>query len=212
MTKSKLEFTPTYERLPSYLHLAEEALQEEKEFISGTEIAELQGSSSIQVRKDLAFAGLKGIPKRGYKTAEVVSGINEFLTWNEPKDAFLLGAGNLGRAIALHSEFAKAGLNIVAIFDKDKEKIGKKIGNLKILKIDLLEKKFDELKPSIAIFTLSYDANVQEIAELLAEKGIKGIWNFTKHNIDVSDEIAVYDTDLTSGYAVFCAEIKRRNE
>lgn len=209
MAKSKLEFTPTYERLPGYLHLAEKALQEGKEFISGTEIAELLGTSSIQVRKDLAFAGLKGIPKRGYKTNEVVSGINNFLTWNEPKDAFLLGAGNLGTAIALHSEFVDAGLNIVAIFDNDKEKIGKKIGHLKILKSDLLEKKLDELKPSIAIFTLSYDADVQKIAELLTEKGVKGIWNFTKHTIDLGDEVAVYDTDLTSGYAVFCAEIKR---
>lgn len=209
MTKSKLEFAPTYERLPAYLHLAERALHDGKEFISGTDIANMLGSSSIQVRKDLSFAGLKGIPKRGYKTKEVISGINEFLTWNKPKPAFLLGAGNLGKAIMLHTDFQKCGLNITAAFDNDRRKIGKKIGNLKIADIATLSEQFDILKPEIAILTLSYAADVESIVSLLVEKGINGIWNFTKHTFSVNDNIAVYDTDFTAGFAILCAEMKQ---
>ena len=208
MTKSKLEFTPTYERLPAYLHLAEGALREGKEFISGTDIANQLGSSSIQVRKDLAFTGLTCIPKRGYKTQEVILEINNFLTWNKPKSAFLLGAGNLGKAILLHKEFQKCGLEIVAVFDNDKKKIGKKIGELEIFDIEALQDKLETLRPSIAILTLSYNSDIQKLATFLTEKGVKGIWNFTKHKITVDDSVAVYDADFTAGFAVLCAEMK----
>lgn len=210
MSVSKLECTPTYERMPSYLHLAEEAFANKQNYISGTEIADILGLSSIQVRKDFSLAGLTGIPKRGYKTADLISGIRTFLTWDIGKRAILIGVGNLGKAIALHDEFKNYGLEIIALFDNNKKKIGKKVGQFKIDDISQLQKKFSKLRPSIAILTLSYQADVQELASLLVELGIQGIWNFTKKKIIVGNDVAVYNADLTSGFAVLCADMQRR--
>lgn len=210
MTESKLGFVPTYERLPLYLHVAEQALQDGKPFISGTEIADDLCLSPIQVRKDLSFACLKGIPKRGYKTAELISGIRSFLTWDTTKPAIVIGAGNLGKALILHDEFKDCGLNIVGIFDNDKRKIGKKIGTLEVCNIEQLESAVKNMKPWIAVLTLSEKANVQELASALAENGIKGIWNFTKQRIVLDADVAVYDTDLCSSFAVLCADMQRR--
>lgn len=212
MTESKLDFVPTYERLPFYLHLAEEALAEERDFISGTEIAEILYLSPIQVRKDLSFAGLKGIPKRGYKTNEVVSGIKSFLTWDKNKETILIGAGNLGKAIVLHDEFRNCGLDIIAVFDNDRRKVGCKIGAIKVLDMEKLHENLKKLKPQIAILTLSYKNDIQGLASFLAENGIRGIWNFTKQKISLDQKIAVYNADFTSGLAVLCADMNRRTK
>lgn len=210
MRESKLEFMPTYERLPSYLHLAEESLVANMEFVSGTDIAETLGLSPIQVRKDLSFAGLKGIPKRGYKTTDVIFEIRKFLTWDEKKTAILIGAGNLGKAIVSHSEFKDCGLEIQAMFDNDKEKIGKKINGLEVLDVNDLESECKKINPVVAILTLSYKSDIQGLAEFLSELGIKGIWNFTKRKIVLEKNIAIYNADFLSGFSVLCADIKRR--
>ncbi|MBQ7612704.1 MAG: redox-sensing transcriptional repressor Rex [Spirochaetaceae bacterium] len=211
MTESKLEFTPTYARIPMYLNLVEEALAAGKDFISGTEIAVLMGTSSIQVRKDLSFAGLKGIPKRGYSTKSAVTGLREFLTWNTKKKTFLIGVGNLAKAIILHKEFKECGLYITNIFDNDPKKIGQKIGDFTIESTDSLVTKLKRSKPEVAILTLTYNDEVQKIAKLLVQHGVKGIWNFTKKKLLLKENVAVYNTDFLSSFAVLCADMKRRN-
>lgn len=208
--ESKLEFTPTYERLPTYLNLGEQALRQNQAFISGTEIANALDRSSIQVRKDLAFAGLKGIPKRGYEIKQFVSGLRKFLGWDKDKKAFLIGVGNLGKAIILHDEFADCGLRITDIFDSDKKKIGKKVGALKITDIAKLENRLSTVKPDIAILTLSYSADVQTLCTTLAEHGIKGIWNFTNQKLVLKENVAVYNADFTAGLAVLYAHINKQ--
>lgn len=211
MRESKLEFTPTYERLPSYLRFAEDASLKKQDFVSGTSLAGFLGLSPIQVRKDLAFAGLKGIPKRGYKVSEIIDGLKIFLTWNKPKKAILIGAGNLGKAVLLCNDFKDCGLDIVGIFGNDKDKIGDKIGRLEVLDIADLAFEFERLKPFIAIISVDEKLDAQELANLLAEKGIKGIWNFTTQKIRIKGNVAIYNSDFTADFAVLCADIQRRN-
>ena len=97
------------------------------ENISCTQIAREFDFDPTQVRKDLEVTGEVGTARIGFRVASLVVRIKEFLGWNNANDAFLVGAGNLGKALLGYKDFERYGLNIVAAFDKDSRKVGRKI-------------------------------------------------------------------------------------
>ena len=123
MAQQKVTAAPSIRRLPSYLHIIRQVQQEGEEFISGTVIANELKLEPIQVRKDLAITGVVGKPKKGYPTVALVAAIEHFLGWDLIQDAILIGAGNLGTALAGYQEFQYHGLNIRAAFDCNREKV-----------------------------------------------------------------------------------------
>ena len=129
---------PSVRRFPSYLRILLQRKEAGERNISATQLAEELGLTSIQVRKDLASTGIEGKPKIGFSIDELIVAITHSLGWDNLTEALIIGAGNLGSALAAYDGFSAYGLKIVAIFDKDPSKIGKKIGELTILPVDTI--------------------------------------------------------------------------
>lgn len=207
MAKKKIPAAPSIRRLPSYLHIIQNVIKDGSEYISGTVIANELNLEPIQVRKDLAITGIIGKPKRGYPVKELIAAIEHFLGWDSSRNAVLLGAGNLGAALIGYGGFRDHGLNLVAAFDKNPEKIGKKIAGVEIFSYDAVSEKIKKSGAKLAILSVP-SADAQETADKLIKDGIKAIWNFTNIKLKVPDHVVVQKEDLSSGYAMLCVMIQ----
>jgi redox-sensing transcriptional repressor len=209
MMKTKIAAVPSIRRLPSYLHIIRQSNAEGNEYISGTVIAQELHLEPIQVRKDLAITGIVGKPKKGYPVVALMAAIEHFLGWDEMQQAILVGAGNLGTALAGYPEFKFHGLNICAAFDQDPAKIGKAIHSVPIMPLASIKEQISALKPKIAILTVP-SVHAQMITDELVSAGITAIWNFTNVKLKVPETVLVQKEDLTSGYAMLCVMMNAR--
>ncbi len=207
MAKKKIPAAPSIRRLPSYLHIIQQVLKDGGDYISGTVIANELNLEPIQVRKDLAITGIIGKPKRGYPIKELIKAIEHFLGWDSSRKAVLVGAGNLGAALIGYDGFRDHGLNLIAAFDKNPEKIGKKIQGIEIFSFDIVSEKIKKTSAKLAILTVP-SADAQETADLLIKAGINAIWNFTNVKLKVPEHVTVQKEDLSSGYAMLCVMIQ----
>jgi redox-sensing transcriptional repressor len=207
MTLHKISAAPSVRRLPSYLYIIRQFQQEGGDYISGTVIAQELNLEPIQVRKDLAITGIAGKPKKGYPISALVDAIEKFLGWNSPRNAVLVGVGNLGSALLGYPEFKRHGLNIVAAFDKDPGKIRSRVHEVPVLPFGDMETEIRRLGLATAILTVPSSC-AQEAADTLIKAGIRGIWNFTNVKLKVPDDVAVQKEDLSSGYAMLCVMLR----
>ncbi len=201
MPKQKILAAPSVRRLPSYLHIIRSAYDKGITDISGTLIATELELEPIQVRKDLAITGIVGKPKKGYPVLPLINAIESFLGWSKPRDAILIGVGNLATALLGYQEFQFHGLHFVAAFDTDKSKIGKVIHGVNVYPLELLNKKLVELGVTIAVLTVPSRV-AQDTADKVVDAGINAIWNFTNVKLKLNKNIACQQEDLTSGYAL----------
>lgn len=201
MAKHKITAAPSVRRLPSYLYIVQQAYKNNQEYISGTVIAQELKLEPIQVRKDLAITGIVGRPKKGYPTGELMNAINRFLGWDTTHKTVLVGAGNLGTALAGYQEFRLHGIDIAAAFDNDTGKIGTTIHGVLVHPLDTLEKQIKRTGAKIAILTVPSE-HAQEAADRIVAAGISAIWNFTNRKLSVPDHVVVQKEDLTSGFAL----------
>jgi redox-sensing transcriptional repressor len=207
MVKRKISAAPSVRRLPSYLHIIRQLQREGGEYISGTLIAQELNLEPIQVRKDLAITGITGKPKKGYPVEALINAIEDFLGWNTPRNAVLVGAGNLGTALLGYPEFQRHGLNIIAAFDEVPEKIGAVIHGVPVLPVDAMDIQVRASGVKMAILTVP-SPFAQKTADILINAGIQGIWNFTNVKLKVPGNVAVQKEDLSSGYAMLCVMMR----
>lgn len=207
MKPRKLASVPTIKRLPSYLHVIEQAQREGKANISGTVIADELELEPIQVRKDLAITGIVGKPRIGFPVVELIEAIHTFLHWDQHHRAVVVGSGNLGTALAGYSEFPRHGLHIVAAFDVSGEKVGTTQHGKPVYPMEELGARVSDLDAKIAILTVP-SPQAQDVAERVIETGISAIWNFTNVKIKVPPGVIVQKEDLSSGYAVLSVKIR----
>ncbi|MDR0689819.1 MAG: redox-sensing transcriptional repressor Rex [Spirochaetaceae bacterium] len=207
MAKIKISAAPSVRRLPSYLHTIRQYQHEGGEFISGTLIAQELNLEPIQVRKDLAITGIIGKPKKGYPLEALITAIEKFLGWNVPQDAVLIGVGNLGTALMGYQEFQFHGLNIMAAFDKNHEKIGTTVHGVPVLDVETMGIQIRNFGVKVAILTVP-SGFAQETTDMLVNAGIVGIWNFTNVKLKVPDQVIVQKEDLSSGYALLCVTMQ----
>ncbi|HNX90965.1 MAG TPA: redox-sensing transcriptional repressor Rex [Candidatus Omnitrophota bacterium] len=193
---------PTLRRLPLYYqYLNKTAQNDVNGFISCTQIANDLGFVPVQVRKDIEMTGAVGRPKVGYNVGELAKAIEHFLGWNNTSDAFLIGAGHLGLALLGYPGFKDYGVNIVAAFDTDPNKVGKEIRGRKIFHIKKLPEMTKRLNIRLGILTVP-GAYVQEIADMMVQAGIRGIWNFAPVKVTVKENVIVQHENLASSLAV----------
>ncbi|WP_041611052.1 redox-sensing transcriptional repressor Rex [Treponema primitia] len=211
MAKRKIPATPSVRRLPSYLHAIRQLQSEGSEYISGTLIAQELNLEPIQVRKDLAITGISGKPKKGYPVDALIDAIERFLGWASMQDVIVVGAGNLGSALMGHQEFRSHGMNIVAAFDKNPQKIGTSIHGIPVLNLDDLETEIHKSGVKVAILAVHSEA-AQQTADALVNAGIQGIWNFTAIKLKVPEPVVVEMEDLSSGYAMLCVTLQAQGE
>lgn len=200
---------PSVRRFPSYLRILMQNREAGHKTISATQLAEELGLTPIQVRKDLASTGIEGRPKVGFSIEELISSITHALGWDNLTEALIVGAGNLGSALAAYDGFSAYGLRIVAIFDKDPSKIGKRIGNLTVLPVDGINQYIKNNRVTIAVIAVPAN-QAQATADMLVKCGIRGIWNFAPKNLKVPEDVVMQRTDLAASFAVLSVLLRRK--
>ncbi|NLV39768.1 MAG: redox-sensing transcriptional repressor Rex [Candidatus Hydrogenedentes bacterium] len=198
---------PTLRRLPVYHHMLRQCLDGGMETVSCSQIADELHYDPTQIRKDLAVTGIKGRPKVGYDLAELVDAVETFLGWNSTRKAFLAGAGHLGSALVGYGRFNRYGLEIVAAFDRDPARIGRKVHDREVLPITKLPNLARRMHVLIGIITVPAPA-AQEVADLMVQGGIRAIWNFAPTRIEAPDDVIVQNEDL---YATLGVLLQRLN-
>ncbi len=183
-------------RLPVYLRILEEMAAAEIQIISSAELSEKTGFSPEQIRKDLAYFGAFGTRGVGYDTALLSRRISRILGLHEGVNAALVGAGNLGHALARYSIARHKDVRIVAIFDNAPEKIGTDIMGVTIQPISDMPKVVREKNIKIGILTVPA-SEAQATAELLESAGVEAILNFAPAKLRVGPNVFVQNIDLT---------------
>lgn len=196
----------TLQRLPRYLRIARKFADANKELITCAILSKILRVDATLIRKDLAYSGLKGKPKCGYKTQKVIDALQTFLKWDVARPAILIGAGNMGRALLGYEKFAKHGITIIAAFDNDPACIGKTISGKPIYSVETLAEFIQTHKPEIGIITTP-PAIAQEITNILIREGIKGIWNFSPTELVAPDHIVIEDENLSCSLAILCSKL-----
>lgn len=198
---------PTLRRLPLYHHYLKGLLATGREAVSCTHIGNDLNLDPPQIRKDLAFTGIKGLPKVGYQVEVLLRCIEDFFGWNRIDEAFLAGTGNLGRALLGYEGFQRYGFKIVAAFDNSPELVGKTIREVKVLPIAKLPNLCTRMKIKIGVIATP-ETVAQEVADLMIEGGIRGIWNFAPAAIKVPEGVVVQNENLASGLAVLSKKLQ----
>lgn len=199
---------PTIKRLPSYLRLLKQYLEEGQTMVSATTLAEELGLKPIQVRKDISCTGIEGRPKVGFTIAGLIGAIIHTLGWDNTTDAILVGAGHLGSALARYEGFDTYGLKIVAAFDIDEVKWGAKLGEVPVYPISDIRGYLNANHVNIGVLAVPA-SHAQEVAELLVSCGIMAIWNFAPKDLKLPKRVVVQRTDLATSFAVLSAKVKR---
>ena len=198
---------PTLRRLPLYYQRLLDAVKNGEEFTSSSSLGRAAGATAEQVRKDLSYLAGQGRSRVGYESRKLAEIIADHLGLMNEKEAVLVGAGNLGRALALYPGFARYGLKIIALFDSDPKKVGDQIGNLQVQPATKMGDYIRLNKIRVGILTTPAEA-ANEVAQILVSSGIKAIWNFTVTRLLVPKEVMVRNVDLSPELAVISYFIK----
>ncbi|HAJ31990.1 MAG TPA: redox-sensing transcriptional repressor Rex [Candidatus Atribacteria bacterium] len=190
----------TINRLSIYHRCLEKLIENidkrKQKFISSSEIAEMTGINSAQIRKDLAYFGEFGKRGIGYPLIDLSRELKKILGLDRKWSVIIAGAGNLGKALVKYKGFQKRGFIIKGIFDNNPSKIGKRLGRTFIYDIKEVEKFIQAENISIGIIVVPADS-AQEVADEMVRGGIKAILNFAPVHITLLPEIKIHNVDLS---------------
>ena len=195
-------------RLTMY-HFILEDMREDEKYVSSTKFANLLKIDNSQVRKDLKYLDNQGKCRVGYEVKELKRKIEECLGFKQTKDIFVVGAGNLGSALAKYESFKDYGLNVLALFDKDPKKVGTTINGKEVFDISKVGNLASRLNVEAAILTVPREY-AQGVANYLAGAGIKYIWNFTTCVLDLPNDVKVWNENLISNFLQFTIKDKEQ--
>jgi redox-sensing transcriptional repressor len=181
-------------RLPIYLRALSRMAQEGQTITSSKELGEKLGISSAQIRKDLSHFGEFGKQGTGYQITYLVEQLQRILKVDTEWEVALVGAGDLGQALAHYNGFANRGFRIVALFDASPAKIGMAVGELLVLDAAQLIEEIRARHLKVAMLAVPAD-QAQAVADQLVEAGIKGILNYAPVNITTPKDVRVQYID-----------------
>ena len=187
--------TATVARLPVYLRCLL-SLPQDRSTCSSEELAQIAGVHSAQVRKDLSLVGLRGIRGVGYDIDGLRRQITSLLGLDHEYRVVIIGAGNLGRALAAFVGFAEWGFTVVALIDTDPTKVGTTVAGLPVASLNDLETVVADHDASIGIIATPPGA-AQDVADRLSAAGVHSILNFAPTVLKVSG-VEVRRVDLSS--------------
>ncbi|MFQ9515585.1 MAG: redox-sensing transcriptional repressor Rex [Eubacterium sp.] len=198
-------------RLPRYYRYLDELRQQKVERISSKELSKLMNVTASQIRQDLNNFGGFGQQGYGYNVQYLYDEIGKLLGLGIPHKMVIVGAGNLGQAIANYGNFKNRGFEITALFDRNPELIGKKTANGEIMNIEDLYDYVKENKVEIVALTLPKEP-ARKIAEKLVECGVTAFWNFAHTDLSFSDDIIVENVHLSESLMKLTYRISENNE
>ncbi len=203
MTNNKVSMA-VIRRLPKYHRYLKEMLENGINRISSKELSDVIGFTASQIRQDLNNFGGFGQQGYGYNVEDLYNEIGQILGLVKTYNTIIIGAGNLGQALANYN-FASHGFKLEGMFDINPKVTGLRIRDVEIKDMDLLEEEIKNKNIDIAIICTSRDA-AQSVADDLAKYGIKAIWNFTPVDLKINnhevivENVHLIDSLLTLSY------------
>ena len=199
-------------RLPRYHRCLGDLIKDGKLRISSAELSKIMNVTASQIRQDLNCFGGFGQQGYGYNIKFLYNKISELLGVQEGYNAVIIGAGNLGRALAATHMFERRGVNRVAMFDINPAIIGTRIYDVPVYSITELADFCKNNDIHIGVLTVPKEA-AYDAACILADAGVKGLWNFANMELKLGrDDIIVENIHLGDSLMTLCYEIKTANE
>ena len=179
-------------RLPKYLRKLDDLRDAGVERISSGELGRQMGLTPSQIRQDFSCFGEFGQQGYGYNVVALRQEISRILGMDRSFTCVLVGVGNIGHALIDHFNFNNYGFDLKAAFDIKSDIIGSTLRNVPMFSINELRVKLNELQPDVAILCIpSFYAN--EVAPVLVECGVRGVWNFTNVELDIPTDKTVVE-------------------
>ncbi len=201
---------PVIRRLPRYHRFLSELESQGVERISSNQLAEIMRSTASQIRQDLNCFGGFGQQGYGYPVSQLKEEIGKILGLDRNFNAILLGAGNLGKAVATHMNFQRQGFELTAVFDKNEDTVGTMLRGIKIMSDDNIESYVRDNRVDAAFLCLPRNS-VKPLIDKLYSLGIKNFWNFSHYDIkkDYADVI-VENVHMSDSLMTLCYRINEQ--
>ena len=183
-------------RLPRYYRYLGDLKDAGVERVSSQELSRIMRVTASQIRQDFNHFGGFGQQGYGYNVDYLYVEIGKILGLHKSHNLILIGAGNLGQALANYMNFEKRGFIITGIFDINPDLIGKTVRNIPIQPMEKMKGFIKENNVDIAVLTIPKTGAVK-VAEQLVEYGIRGIWNFAHVDLEVPDDVLVENVHLS---------------
>ena len=204
--------TAVIKRLPRYHRYLGDLLREGTLRISSAELSRIMNVTASQIRQDFNCFGGFGQQGYGYNVKYLHGKISELLGVNECYRAVIVGAGNLGSALAATHMFERRGVVRVAMFDVDPEVVGTKICDTPVYHVRELGEFCKKENISIGVLSVPKEA-AYEVSEIMADAGVKGLWNFANMELKLDrDDVIVENIHLGDSLMKLCYEIKTKSE
>lgn len=197
-------------RLPRYYRYLGELKDSGIERISSQELSSLMNVTASQIRQDLNNFGGFGQQGYGYNVKFLYEEIAKILGLHHKHNLILIGAGNLGQALANYVNFERRGFVIKGIFDIDSSIHGKVIRGIEVQPMENIESFTNDNDIDIAILTIP-KAEALKVSKQLVEYGIKAIWNFAHVDLDVPDSVIVENVHLSESLMKLSYNLNRMN-
>lgn len=183
-------------RLPKYHRYLREMLNNDVDRISSKDLSEKIGFTASQIRQDLNCFGDFGQQGYGYNVKELYNQISTILGLTREYKTIIVGAGNIGQAIANYTRFEKLGFELDGIFDANPKLIGIRIRDIEIQDIDNLQNFLKHNHIDIGIICVPR-LNAQKVCDVLVNNGVKGIWNFAPVDLSTPEDIIIENVHLS---------------
>jgi redox-sensing transcriptional repressor len=200
-------------RLPRYYRYLGELMEDGVERISSSELSNRMKVTASQIRQDLNNFGGFGQQGYGYNVKYLHSEIAKILGLDRTHHMIIVGAGNLGQALANYTQFEKQGFKLVGIFDVNPILKGVSVNGLEIRMVDELPEFIKKNQIEIATLTLP-KSKALEMAKVLTDSGVKAIWNFahTDLNLSVPSDVVVENVHLSESLMRLSYNLNRREK
>ena len=202
---------PVIKRLPRYYRYLSDLKRDGVERISSASLSKLMKITASQIRQDLNCFGGFGQQGYGYSVDMLLDQIGTILGVKSEFRTIIVGAGNMGQAIANYPSFVSRGFRIMGIFDNDIEKIGNEINGLKIMPITDMEKFIKKNNISVAMITTPRRA-AKEVALRAVDAGVKALWNVSPMGLNLKGDIILENVHLNDGLMVLSYRLNELKE
>ena len=211
MEKKRIISMAVIRRLPKYHRYLADLLRNEVDRISSKELGERIGFTASQIRQDLNCFGDFGQQGYGYNVKDLYAQISNILGLTRDYKIIIIGAGNIGQALANYSNFEDFGFDIDAIFDVNPKLVGIKIRDIEIRDIDTMDSYIKYNDVAIAILCVPGRA-AQGVCDVLAQNGIKAIWNFAPVDLNVPADIVIENVHLIDSLLTITCLLNEKTE
>jgi redox-sensing transcriptional repressor len=198
-------------RLPGYYRHLRELEAAGVTSISSQELGDRMNLTPSQIRQDINCFGGFGRQGYGYRVSELKDHIGEILGLDREHRLIILGAGNVGCAVAQYPTFSREGFKTIALFDTLETKVGRCLGEIPVLHMDRLEEFVSENVVDIAVLALP-KRNAQEALTRLYQVGVRAIWNFAPTDLNHPEDMLVVNVHLSDSLQQLSYRMAHRND